>query len=259
VCELLGMSTDAPTDICFSFAGLMQRGGVTGPHTDGWGIVFYEGKGVRSFHDPEPSANSEIAKLVCSYPIRAKKVIGHIRQANAGRVCLENTHPFVRQHWGRNWVFAHNGQLKGIKNYPVGNFQPIGTTDSEYAFCWLMQQIDTHYDAMPSRHLAFHRNLKKWCDELRGMGVYNMIFSDSFYTYAYCTTKLCWLTRRPPFSTATLQDVDVTLDFKLKDTQVTAGTIIATEPLTGDEEWTHFEPGEFIAFKDGEIVRRLKD
>ena len=79
MCELLGMSADAPTDICFSFAGLMQRGGATGPHKDGWGMVFYEGKGVRSFHDPEPSANSEIANLVCDHPIRAKIVIGHIR------------------------------------------------------------------------------------------------------------------------------------------------------------------------------------
>ncbi|SQB21969.1 amidotransferase [Citrobacter koseri] len=25
--------------------GLVQRGGGTGPHKDGWGITFYEGKG----------------------------------------------------------------------------------------------------------------------------------------------------------------------------------------------------------------------
>ena len=29
MCELLGMSANVPTDICFSFAGLMQRGGKT--------------------------------------------------------------------------------------------------------------------------------------------------------------------------------------------------------------------------------------
>lgn len=30
MCELLGMSANVPTDICFSFTGLMQRGGRTG-------------------------------------------------------------------------------------------------------------------------------------------------------------------------------------------------------------------------------------
>ena len=68
MCELLGMSANVPTDICFSFTGLMQRGGKTGPHRDGWGIAFYEGKGYRAFHDLNPSAESEIARLVAALP-----------------------------------------------------------------------------------------------------------------------------------------------------------------------------------------------
>ena len=54
MCELLGMSANVPTDICFSFTGLVQRGGGTRPHKDGWGITFYEGKGCRTFkiHSP---------------------------------------------------------------------------------------------------------------------------------------------------------------------------------------------------------------
>ncbi|MGB1989951.1 MAG: class II glutamine amidotransferase, partial [Cycloclasticus pugetii] len=49
MCELLGMSANVPTDICFSFSGLIKRGGETGVHKDGWGIAFYEGKGFRAF------------------------------------------------------------------------------------------------------------------------------------------------------------------------------------------------------------------
>ncbi len=64
MCELLGMSANVPTDIRFSFSGLMERGGSTGPHGDGWGIAFYEGKGCRTFHDPGPSSDSEIARTV---------------------------------------------------------------------------------------------------------------------------------------------------------------------------------------------------
>ena len=101
MCELLGMSANVPTDICFSFTGLVQRGGGTGPHKDGWGITFYEGKGCRTFKDPQPSFQSPIAKLVPDYPIKSCSVVAHIRQANRGRVALENTHPFTRELWAQ--------------------------------------------------------------------------------------------------------------------------------------------------------------
>ena len=97
MCELLGMSANVPTDICFSFSGLLERGGRTGPHKDGWGISFYEGKGCRSFKDSLPSCESEIANLVKRYPMKSQAVISHIRQANRGGIKLENTHPFQRE------------------------------------------------------------------------------------------------------------------------------------------------------------------
>ena len=64
MCELLGMSANVPTDIRFSFAGLMRRGGHTGPHRDGWGVAFYEDKGCRTFQDTHPSSDSEIARMI---------------------------------------------------------------------------------------------------------------------------------------------------------------------------------------------------
>jgi glutamine amidotransferase len=140
MCELLGMSANVPTDIVFSFTGLMQRGGRTGPHRDGWGIGFYEGRGLRLFQDPAASSESEVANLVQRYPIKSEVVIGHIRQANVGKVCLSNTHPFVRELWGRNWCFAHNGQLgdfSGLASF----YRPVGDTDSEAAFCDLLNRV----------------------------------------------------------------------------------------------------------------------
>ncbi|VTM18077.1 Predicted glutamine amidotransferase [Raoultella terrigena] len=115
MCELLGMSANVPTDICFSFTGLVQRGGGTGPHKDGWGITFYEGKGCRTFKDPQPSFQSPIAKLVQDYPIKSCSVIAHIRQANRGIVALENTHPFTRELWGRNWTYAITASWKDMR------------------------------------------------------------------------------------------------------------------------------------------------
>lgn len=118
MCELLAMSANTPTDLCFSFTGLTRRGGQTGPHKDGWGVAFYEGKGVRAFHDADASASSRIAEVVQTHPIKSEVAICHIRQANVGDICLANTHPFMRELWGRYWVFAHNGQLSGFHSTP---------------------------------------------------------------------------------------------------------------------------------------------
>ena len=52
-----------------------------------------------------------MADLVKRFPIKSDNVIAHIRKATQGRTALENTHPFVRELWGRYWAFAHNGHL----------------------------------------------------------------------------------------------------------------------------------------------------
>ena len=81
MCQLLGMNCNVPTDICFSFTGFQARGGLTDHHTDGWGITFFEGKGVRQFLDPNASAHSPVADFIRTYPIKSKNVIAHIRKA----------------------------------------------------------------------------------------------------------------------------------------------------------------------------------
>lgn len=255
MCELLGMSANVPTDICFSFAGLLERGGRTGPHKDGWGITFYEGKGCRGFKDPLPSCDSEIAKLVKSYPMKSKSVIAHIRQANRGGVNLENTHPFVRQLWGRNWCFAHNGQLSDYKQaLPVKHHIPIGNTDSERAFCWILDQLYERYRSAPTRQAPVFRFIARLAARLSGLGVFNMLITDGVYQLAFCSNHLHWLTRRAPFGNATLVDSDWVIDFKQETTPDDVVSVIATKPLTSDEQWCALEKGEYVLFKHGELV-----
>ena len=171
MCELLGMSANTPTDLCFSFTGLTRRGGETGPHKDGWGVAFYEGKGVRMFHDPEPCATSPIADFVSKLPIKSKNAICHIRQANVGNINLANTHPFTRELWGRYWVFAHNGQLPNFSRR-TGIYEAVGDTDSEELFCDIMNNVRQNLprDAMPEQ-LA--KTLVALSKEYAQQGVFN--------------------------------------------------------------------------------------
>ncbi|EKO3449945.1 class II glutamine amidotransferase [Vibrio fluvialis] len=254
MCELLGMSANVPTDICFSFTGLMQRGGRTGPHRDGWGITFYEGKGFRTFKDPTPSCQSKIAELVQNYPIKSCAVISHIRQANRGGVNLENTHPFTRELWGRYWTFAHNGQLTGYQDLPSGRHRPVGQTDSEAAFCWLLDELEKHYPDIPQDMAGVFAFVAKLCDQLREKGVFNMLLSDGEYVMSYCTNHLYWITRRAPFGHAALLDEDVEINFQEETTPNDVVSVIATQPLTGNEVWQRMKPGEYNLFHFGELI-----
>ena len=250
MCELLGMSANVPTDVCFSFSGLIRRGGVTGPHKDGWGITFYEGKGIRSFLEPKPGAYSEIARLVQEYPIKSKTVIAHIRRANIGAVCLENTHPFTRELWGENWTFAHNGRLLGIKKKKLNYYRPIGTTDSEYAFCWILDCLRKHFNRKPSGKILASL-IKDLLNKLNELGVCNVLLSDGIRLYAFCSTSLSFITRKAPFGKATLIDKDWQVDFQKETSSKDIVTVIATRPLTTNEQWDIISPGKLRIFKDG--------
>lgn len=252
MCELLGMSANVPTDICFSFSGLALRGGGTGPHKDGWGITFYEGKGFRNFKDPLPSANSPVAKLVCAYPIKSHTVVAHIRQANRGKVSVENTHPFTRELWGRNWTYAHNGQLRGYRKLSLGHHRPVGETDSEYAFCWILHQLYQRYPTLPRYWNSVFRYIQELAQELWKMGVFNMLLSDGRYLFAFCSTHLYWITRRAPFGKATLLDQQIEIDFQQQTSPEDIVTVVATQPLTGDENWQQIARGESLLFYQGE-------
>ncbi|XDD50554.1 class II glutamine amidotransferase [Leptospira sp. WS92.C1] len=254
MCELLGMSANVPTDICFSLTGLVQRGGKTGPHKDGWGIGFYEGKGLRIFHDPEPGIESKIAAFVRKLPIKSEIVISHIRKANRGKVELKNTHPFVREFWGSYWTFAHNGQFKKIKTEPLGDFRPVGTTDSEYAFCWLLGKLKKKFKESPQPESKLFETLEILMTELHQKGVSNILLSDSKHLYTFCSTKLSWITRKSPFGKATLLDADLSIDFRKVTTPGDRVTVIATNPLTSNEEWNLYKPGQFQVWKKGQIV-----
>src|SRR4051812_20976227 len=135
MCELLGMECNVLTDIVFSFAGLSARGGKHGPHADGWGLALYDGRVARVFLEPAPAASSPLAAFVREHPIKTLLAIAHVRRKTRGGTSLANTHPFVRELWGRHLVFAHNGTVKRVKGRPLGPFPPIGQTDSEHAFC----------------------------------------------------------------------------------------------------------------------------
>ena len=248
------MNCNVPTDIVFSFTGFALRGGRTDTHHDGWGIAFFEGAGVRLFVDHQAAVASPVAELIKRYPIKSKNVIAHIRKATQGRVALENCHPFVRELWGRYWVFAHNGDLKQFSPVLTGAFRPVGDTDSELAFCFLLQELRARFGDVNPPLAQLRAALAELVSSIAAHGAFNLVLSDGSALFAHCSTKLCYVVRQYPFVTAQLSDEDILVDFSHVTTPNDRVAIIVTEPLTTNEHWTHFAPGELKVFVDGQAL-----
>jgi predicted glutamine amidotransferase len=259
MCQLLGMNCATPTDVAFSFTGFAARGGRTDHHADGWGIAFFEDKACRMFIEPEASADSPLADMVKRFPIKSKNTIAHIRKATQGRNLLENSHPFQREMWGRHWIFAHNGDLAGYAPDLTGSrYHPVGTTDSERAFCMLLEGLrSTFPEAQPALPELFER-IGELTREITAHGVFNFLMSNGQALFAHCSTHLYYLVRQWPFSTAHLIDEDLSIDFAQYTTPEDRVAVIATQPLTDNEQWTRIEPGELLMFQCGEVAARAQ-
>jgi len=264
MCQLLGMNCNHPTDVTFSFTGFAQRGGRTDEHRDGWGVAFFESspdgddRGLRHFVDHQPSCESPVAQLIAKYPIKSRNVVAHIRKATQGEVSLRNTHPFVRELWGRYWVFAHNGNLENHAPRLHVHFRPVGSTDSELAFCWLLQELAKNHAQVPSvQDLTL--TLSELLPQIAKHGTFNMLLSNGQALWAHASTKagsqgLYYAQRAHPFTTAQLVDEDLEVNFAEHASADDRVALVVSQPLTRNEHWTPMRPGELAVFAGGRYL-----
>jgi len=201
-----------------------------------------------------PAVHSPVAELVRNYPIRSTNVIAHIRKATKGAIGLQNTHPFMRELWGPYWIFAHNGTLERLAPSLGNHYRPLGTTDSELAFCCILETMREAFPAgMP--HIARLVDvLRRLTRELSRHGPFNYLLSNGDLLLAHCADRLSYVVRQAPFTTAHLLDEDVEVDFSAVTTPDDRVAVIATLPLTDNEPWTPLTSGELAVFRDGERV-----
>jgi len=200
MCELLAMNARQPAAISVSFRGFAKRGGQTAHHADGWGVAFYENSGCRLFIDNLPACSSPLADWVHNYPIKSKVVMAHIRKATQGGTGLSNCHPFQREWQRRVWSFSHNGHLVGFAPQLDGAYRPVGSTDSELAFCYLLQRLRQQFsvDRMPEP-VVLAQAIHTIATDIAQFGNFNFLLTEGELLFAYCTSKLHFLQRRPPF------------------------------------------------------------
>ncbi|HEX2686724.1 MAG TPA: class II glutamine amidotransferase [Kofleriaceae bacterium] len=257
MCELLGMECNVPTDITFSFAGLRARGGCHGPHEHGWGLALYQGNVAHVFREPAPACESPLAGFLRGYPIKTMLAIAHVRRKTHGKISLANTHPFVRELWGKTFVFAHNGSVKRFSRLRLGGFRPLGQTDSEHAFCALLAALQHDFPTPPSSRDELALAIAAHAGRIGQHGTFNLLLGDGDQLYARCSTKLHYLIRKAPFRKATLADEELAVDFATETSPKDRVAVVATSPLTRDETWIAGEPNTMWVFRRGKLVKTL--
>lgn len=263
MCELLGMSCRQPTQLTFSLETLASHSESPSRQRDGWGVAFYEGRDVELFREPIPASDSPLANFLTQHGPRTTLAIAHIRHATRGGIHLANTQPFLRELGGRIHVFAHNGDLPNIdkaSNLSFGRFQPVGTTDSEHAFCSLMGQMAL-LGQNPSVEQRFEV-VQRFAQSVRKLGPANFLYSDGEVLFVHADRRLQPGTQEVTAPGLYLYSCRCELpDEGVKTAGITVApgfqevVLVTSVPLTTDgSAWLALEEGELLAIAEGKLL-----
>jgi glutamine amidotransferase len=262
MCELFAVSSLYPSRLSLSLREISNHGSPDGPHSDGWGLAFYEGGDVRLLREPGPALDSPWVWLAERELPASSLIIGHIRHATQGAVRLSNTQPFLRELGGRMHAFAHNGDLRG--EMPGGRFRPVGETDSERAFCLLLARMEPLWLQHPTvpplaARLAVMRAFADLCVPL---GPSNFAYCDgeTLFVHGDRRRHSGETQIRPPGLHALWRNFIVETDpgsggglSLAPDGRDERSVLVASVPLTR-ENWIPLPRGEVLAIEGGRLV-----
>ncbi len=269
MCELFAMSSRFPADVHFSLEAFSRRGGLTGRHKDGWGIAYYVEEDVRLVKEPQPAADSACVRFIQDHPFASAIVVSHIRRATRGSPAMKNCQPFQRELGGRIHVFAHNGDLdlESLRaRRRLCSFHPVGETDSEYAFCALLELLRTPWLRGTVPPLEERREIvTRFAAEIRALGPANFIYSDGDAVFIHGHKRfhedglpphppgLHVLCRRCASNAADVHTEGFSVALVPEQEVVLAASV----PLTDEPAWRALAEGELVVAQRGRILAEV--
>jgi len=264
MCELFAMSSSKPTEVSFSLDEFSKHGGLTDLHKDGWGIAYYDHNDARILKEACSASESDYLAFIKNLKIQSKTIISHIRLATQGEVSVRNTQPFSRELGGKQHVFVHNGHFPKLDtqiSLKLERFRPIGNTDSELSFCYLMEKMTKVWDKEILPSLSERLEVfTLFCKEMSPHGIANFIYSDSDNTFIHSHKRLVKEGSKDASPGLHLLHRDCPMDtegntidgLKMKTNQPQQVILVASVPLS-NENWKALQEGEIKVLRDGEI------
>jgi len=189
MCELFAFSGEHPALLHYSLQEFARHSGAT-HNAEGWGIAHYLDGDVRLLKETGAARDSACLSFIEQHPVRSALVLSHIRHATQGVAAVRNCQPFVRELGGAMHVFAHNGDLDRLALSRLATqdgFRPVGETDSELAFCVLLERLRPLWrNAAAAPPLEARRRIvAAFAQALRALGPANFIYADGDALFAH--------------------------------------------------------------------------
>ncbi len=233
-----------------------------GSNSLGWGLGWYPGNQASSMVIKDPAARSTQVftdSLTEWSNFRSNLFFCKIRGAESGYNQSE-TQPFTRSFAGADWLFMHNGDLDKAELTKVYTgdsrlLEPVGTTDSELAFCNLLARMEQN----GSRSLSEvdPTEILSWFQRFDLFGSADMYLTDGQTVCCFHGTKspkpLRYARLIPPNNLQSLSSsaINIKVDNSL-DTFRTALVVSSVQFISGD--WTGLKPGQMIMSNRGKIT-----
>ena len=202
MCELFGMSCQAADRGEYS---LTTFGEDSDWNRDGWGLAWYDRDGSAQVRKADEDGDGDfVARKSTAYAgltrtAESTLMIGHLRRASNGIQSTENSHPFIRRFQEKDWVFAHNGSIPGVRTHP----RSMGGTDSEQVFHEMMDDLEDYLGrpgfrgTSPGVRKAVRGVLNRYSGRNKPLR-FNFLLSDgtTLYAFHHYTDRPLYLAKR---------------------------------------------------------------
>jgi glutamine amidotransferase len=262
MCDLLGMSFSSDVRAGISLNMFQMRGK---ENPDGWGLAFYREGHLQIVKEAMSATKSPLYDFIEQYP-QSDTFISHVRRSTRGEPSYLNTHPFYRflkiDGNDKEFCFAHNGTLTEMDGLNLEWLSPLGATDSEHLFCFILERIKgrgiTEWREPDFRFLE---------DTLRSINnsanTMNCLFSDGEHLFCYSDIQahnggLRYAPQKHPYGLLDFVEEDLvlgSLDIQganISDMEPTrsSGFVIVTRDLT-NPVWKTIDSGHLRVFRKG--------
>ena len=203
-------------------------------HPDGWGLANMHSDEFIIDKEPVKATCSEYLKNLLSHPVIGKNVFAHIRLATVGEIISPNCHPFIEiDDNNRSWMLIHNGTIFDYPSLDKYKDMEIGDTDSERILLLIIDKVN-EFEAKkkaPSTIKERFNLLNDIIVDLSKNNKLNLMIFDGDLTYIHSNMKdsLYYLKSDESF-------------------------LVASTPLTDDENWKPVELNKLFALIDGNII-----
>ncbi len=233
-----------------------------GSHSHGWGFGWYPEDHSSAMVTKDPAARGEqvLVDAITDWSnFRSTTFFCKVRGASKGYNHTQ-TQPFSRSFAGRDWLFMHNGdvdklELEKLHGKKTRLLEPLGSTDSELAFCNLLTQLQEGNARRISD--VDPETLHSWFKRFDSLGSSDMFLSDGDSIVCFHGTqspKQMYHTRiQPPDNQDVYESEAARISLSdPRDTYRTA-LIVSSSPFTGGE-WMQMQPGQMIVIRRGAII-----